>query len=96
MYQKRTFHTEWNLCSKWYGCYGISSSTHFSKCIYGRPRKHIGSQITSTFQEIDMLFTWHLCLSIDYVLTTLNSFHPNISFTYEKENNSQLPFLDVY
>ena len=33
--------------------------------------------------------------SIDYVLTTLNSFHPNISFTYEKENNSQLPFLDV-
>ena len=33
--------------------------------------------------------------SIDYVLTVLNSFHPNISFTYEKENNSQLPFLDV-
>ena len=33
--------------------------------------------------------------SIDYVLTTLNLFHPNISFTYEKENNSQLPFLDV-
>ena len=29
------------------------------------------------------------------VLTTLNLFHPNISFTYEKENNSQLPFLDV-
>ena len=30
---------------------------------------------------------------IDYVLTTLNSFHPNISFTYKKENNNQLPFL---
>ena len=33
--------------------------------------------------------------SIDYVLTTLNLFHPNISFTYEKENKSQLTFLDV-
>ena len=33
--------------------------------------------------------------SIDYVLTTLNLFPPNISFAYEKENNSQLPFLDV-
>ena len=33
--------------------------------------------------------------STDYVLTTLNSFLPNISFTYDKENDSQLPFLDV-
>ena len=33
--------------------------------------------------------------SIDYILKTLNSFHPNISFTYEKENHSQLSFLDV-
>ena len=33
--------------------------------------------------------------SIDYVLTTFNLFHPNISFTSEKENNSQLPFLNV-
>ena len=29
------------------------------------------------------------------VLTTLNSFHPNIGFTCEQENNSQLPFLGV-
>ena len=34
--------------------------------------------------------------STDYVLTTLNSFHPNVNFTYEKENNNQLPFLDVF
>ena len=33
--------------------------------------------------------------SIDYALKTLSSFHPNISFTYGKENNSQLPFVDV-
>ena len=31
----------------------------------------------------------------NYVLTTLNPFHPNTSFAYEKENDSQLPFLDV-
>ena len=30
--------------------------------------------------------------SINYVLITLNSFHPNIRFTYEKENSSQLLF----
>ena len=33
--------------------------------------------------------------SIDYVLTTLNSFNPDLNVTYEKENNSQLLFLDV-
>ena len=32
---------------------------------------------------------------IDYVLTTLNWLYSNIHFIYEKENNSQLPFLDV-
>ena len=44
---------------------------------------------------VDDTFAYVKNESIDYVLTTLNSFHPNISFTYEKENNSQLPFLDV-
>ena len=33
--------------------------------------------------------------SIDYVLSILNSFLPNISFSYEKENNSQLQFFNV-
>ena len=44
---------------------------------------------------VDDTFAYVRNESIDYVLTTLNLFHPNISFTYEKENNSQLPFLDV-
>ena len=44
---------------------------------------------------VDDTFAYVKNESIYYVLTTLNSFHPNISFTYEKENNSQLPFLDV-
>ena len=30
------------------------------------------------------------------MLTTLNSFHTIISFTYEKENNSKLLFLNVF
>ena len=33
--------------------------------------------------------------SIEYVLFVLNSFHDNIKFTYEQENNNRLPFLDV-
>ena len=36
-----------------------------------------------------------LKMNLLIVLTRLNSFHPKISFTYEKENNSQLPFLHV-
>ena len=44
---------------------------------------------------VDDTFAYVKNESIDFVLTTLNSFHPNISFTYEKENNSQLPFLDA-
>ena len=44
---------------------------------------------------VDGTFAYVKNKSVDYVITTLNSFHPNISFTYEKENNSQLSFLDV-
>ena len=33
--------------------------------------------------------------AIDHILTVLNSFDPNIQFTYETEENSKLPFLDV-
>ena len=38
-----------------------------------------------------------LCMStaIEYVLSILNSFHNNIKFTYEQENNNRLPFRDV-
>ena len=32
---------------------------------------------------------------IDHVINTLNSFHPNIQFTYELEENGRIPFLDV-
>ena len=44
---------------------------------------------------VDNTFAYVKNESNDYILTTLNSFQPNIIFIYEKENNSQLPFLDV-
>ena len=40
---------------------------------------------------VDDTFAYVRNESIDYVLATLNSFHPTICFSYEKENNSQLP-----
>ena len=33
--------------------------------------------------------------AIEYVLPVLNSFHGNIKFTHEQENNNRLRFLDV-
>ena len=33
--------------------------------------------------------------SIDYVLSVLETFHPNIKDTYEKEVNNTLPFLET-
>ena len=44
---------------------------------------------------VDDTFAYVKNESFDSVLTILSSFHLNISFTYEKENSSQLPFLDV-
>ena len=44
---------------------------------------------------VDDTFAYVRNESIDYVLTTLNSFNPDLNVTYEKENNSQLLFLDV-
>ena len=29
-------------------------------------------------------------------LSVMNSFHDNIKFTYEEDNNNRLPFLDVF
>ena len=33
--------------------------------------------------------------AIDHVLSILNSFHENISFTYEQEINGKISFLDI-
>ena len=43
----------------------------------------------------DDMITFANIEAIDHILTVLNSFDPNIQFTYEIEENSKLPFLDV-
>ena len=58
------------------------------------PRLH--EHVKKWRRFVDDTFAYVRNESIDYVLTTLNLFHPNISFTYEKENKSQLAFLDVF
>ena len=57
------------------------------------PRLH--ENVKKWRRFVDDTFAYVRNESIDYVLITFNSFHPNINLTYEKENNSQLPFLDV-
>ena len=32
---------------------------------------------------------------VDFILTKLNSYHPNIQFTFELEKNKQMTFLDA-
>ena len=44
---------------------------------------------------VDETFVYVKRRSIEYILSVLNSFRDNIKFTYERENNNRLPFLDV-
>ena len=46
-------------------------------------------------QFVDDTITFANIEAIDHILTVLNSFDPNIQFTYEAEENSKLPFLDA-
>ena len=57
------------------------------------PRLH--QYVKKWRRYVDDTFAYIKNESTDYFLTTLNSFHPDISFTFEKENNSHLPFLYV-
>ena len=44
---------------------------------------------------VDDKFAYVKIGSVEYVLLVLNSFHKNIKFTYEEEQENTLPFLDV-
>ena len=45
-------------------------------------------------QYVDDTFTFVKEESIRFVLEQLNSYHPNLQFTYELENTGKLSFLD--
>ena len=49
----------------------------------------------SSLQISHLQITFAYIEAIDHILMVLNSFDPNIQFTYETEENLKLPFLDV-
>ena len=46
-------------------------------------------------RHVDDTFTFVKEESITFVLEQLNSYHPNLQFTYELENAGKLSFLDI-
>jgi len=55
----------------------------------------LSSQMRPWNRYVDDTFTTIHIDAIDTVVDKLNSFHPKIQFTYEKENDQRLSFLDV-
>ena len=47
------------------------------------------------YVKIAYTFAYVKIGSVEYVLSVLNSFHKNIKFNYNEEQNNTLPFLDV-
>lgn len=72
-----------------------------SKNFYGRAWKHASSEIKAEVQNwngrhyVEDTFVYRRNDSIEYALSKLETFHPNIKFTCEKEVDDALPFLDV-
>ena len=47
------------------------------------------------YRYVDDTFTFIRKDCVEAVLESLNGFHPNIKFTFEKETNGSISFLDV-
>ena len=56
----------------------------------------LSSYMTSWKRYVDDTFAYVKPDAIDHVLSILNSFHENISFTYEQEINGKISFLDIF
>ena len=61
--------------------------------------KRIASSVTDSIfhwrRYVDDMFVFVKKGCVERVLTHLNSFHKNVRFTYELENQDRLPFVDV-
>ena len=44
---------------------------------------------------VDDIYAYVSPEKVDFILTKLNSYHPNIQFTFELEKNKQIKLLDV-
>ena len=51
--------------------------------------------MTKWKRYVDDTITYIKPISINYVLSVLNSFHKNIKFTFEEEKDNKISFLDV-
>ena len=55
----------------------------------------LSSYMTSWKRYVDDTIAYVKKDAIDHVLSILNSFHGNISFTYQQEINGKISFLDI-
>ena len=55
----------------------------------------LSSYMTNWKRYLDDTIAYIKTDATDHVSSTLNSFHKNISFTYEQEINGEISFLDI-
>ena len=71
-----------------------SNREHFAKVVNGFVPK-LNSHLRFWKRYVDDTLTIVKEGSINHVLQQLNSFHPNIQFTFEIESSGRIPFLDI-
>ena len=74
---------------------GSSISTDFMVQLEEDVAPRLESIMPMWKRYVDDTFTFVKKNRISEVINEINSFHPNITFTHEKENNNSISFLDV-
>ena len=79
---------------------GITTWSDTYRNFHGRAWKYAGCQITATCSKLESLWGWHFlfCEKWSYRICfiSVTKISPKIKFTYEKEVNNTLPFLNSY